>query len=107
MPISDLNQDVTTDAEHLQNIAGVAAGIQQLAEQLAEYIAACQAKGMDEEALTSLSRAMEMLAEAGDACANASMDFENAYAGVRETAASGKTIIGDNGPVNFWTGEGR
>lgn len=101
-----LTEAPSTDAEHLENVNGLADDVKEMSERLTEYIQMCQDKGMDSEALDSGQRAAEALSEAADAIGNMGQDFENSYSGVRETAASGKQIIGDNGPVDFWTGDG-
>jgi hypothetical protein len=102
-----LTEAPTSDAEHLSNVSDLSSGVQEMADKLAEYISMCQTKGFDQEALDSLQRAAEMLGEAATELQNASSDFENHYAGVREHAAAGKTVVGDDAPVDFWTGDGR
>ena len=96
-----------TDAEHLENVSSLAEKIRQLADELEEYISNCQAKGMDDEALDSARRCAELLGEAASEAGNMAGDFEQHYSGVREHVASGKKVMGDDGQVDFWTGNDR
>lgn len=106
-PVSvNLTEAPATDAEHLSNIGDLATETQRLSEELAEYISQCADMGMDDSALSSLRNAAEQLGEAASAIAAAPGEFESVYSGVRETAAAGTQIIGENGPSTWWTGEG-
>ena len=102
-----LSEPPATDAQHLENVSDLSSGVQEMADKLAEYVDACKNQGFDQEALDSLQRAAEMLGEAASELQNASSDFEGHYSGVREHAASGRSVIGDDGQVDFWTGEGK
>ena len=102
-----LTEAPNTDAEHLENVSGLAEQIQQMADQLEEYISQCQSKGMDDEALDAAKRCAEQLGEAASEASNMAGDFENHYSGVREHAAAHGQVMGDDGPVDFWSGEGR
>ena len=101
-----LTEAPATDADHLSNVSDLSDGVQEMADKLAEYVSMCEGQGFDQEALDSLTRAAEMLGEAATELSNASSDFENCYSGLREHAASGKTIIGPDGPNTWWTGDG-
>ncbi len=101
-----LTQAPDTDADHLQGLNDLAQDIAGLAARVEEYASTCEALGVDASAgLTSLQAVSEHLQEASAATSQAATDFEHAYAGVRETAASGVSMPGQQGAGDFWTGD--
>jgi len=101
--IDQLSEPPATDAQHLENINGLAEEIQKFADQLGEYVEACKSMGMDDDALSSADACVENLTEAALAAGQMASDYESTYSGVRETAAAGTSIPGRDGqPATFW-----
>lgn len=99
-----LSEAPATDADHLQKLTEIAGNLQGGADAVAEYAQVCQSAGMDQRALGRLQNLAESLAEAGSHVGGAVEEFEQTYGPVRELAAAGVSIPGDEG--KFWTGEG-
>jgi hypothetical protein len=100
-----LDEAPQTDADHLEKLRAIAEQIEEDARAVEEYVGQCDSMGFDESTMEGGKRLAEHLAEAARAVVDWAQDFESTYEGIRQTAASGVKIPGQNGEAEFWTGQ--